>query len=122
MSVCVNVPMSSESPSSSYGPEYWLQPVDPLTCPAENTALGATLAGNVISAPEVSTHGVSSSCDASAPPSPPHPGASPRRTMDETAKANRTNGEGGIRTLDAGVHPRNALAGRRLQPLGHFST
>ena len=31
------------------------------------------------------------------------------------------NGEGGIRTLDGGVHPHNALAGRRLQPLGHFS-
>ena len=31
------------------------------------------------------------------------------------------SGEGGIRTLDGGVHPHNALAGRRLQPLGHFS-
>ena len=31
------------------------------------------------------------------------------------------SGEGGIRTLDAGLYPRNALAGRRLQPLGHFS-
>ena len=31
------------------------------------------------------------------------------------------NGEGGIRTLDGGIHPHNALAGRRLQPLGHFS-
>src|SRR5262245_25259642 len=31
------------------------------------------------------------------------------------------SGEGGIRTLDAGIHPHNALAGRRLQPLGHFS-
>jgi hypothetical protein len=30
-------------------------------------------------------------------------------------------GEGGIRTLDGGIHPHNALAGRRLQPLGHFS-
>jgi hypothetical protein len=35
--------------------------------------------------------------------------------------AQARNGEGGIRTLDAGIHPRNALAGRRLQPLGHFS-
>ena len=26
-----------------------------------------------------------------------------------------------IRTLDGGIHPHNALAGRRLQPLGHFS-
>src|SRR3954453_14085094 len=33
----------------------------------------------------------------------------------------RRNGEGGIRTLEAGIHPPNALAGRRLQPLGHFS-
>jgi hypothetical protein len=33
----------------------------------------------------------------------------------------RSNGEGGIRTLDGGIHPHNALAGRRLQPLGHFS-
>ena len=32
-----------------------------------------------------------------------------------------SSGEGGIRTLDAGIHPHNALAGRRLQPLGHFS-
>ena len=31
------------------------------------------------------------------------------------------NGEGGIRTLDGDIHPHNALAGRRLQPLGHFS-
>ena len=31
------------------------------------------------------------------------------------------NGEGGIRTLEAGITPPNALAGRRLQPLGHFS-
>ena len=30
-------------------------------------------------------------------------------------------GEGGIRTLDGDIHPHNALAGRRLQPLGHFS-
>src|SRR5919202_501980 len=33
----------------------------------------------------------------------------------------RINGEGGIRTLEAGDSPPNALAGRRLQPLGHFS-
>ena len=32
-----------------------------------------------------------------------------------------TGGEGGIRTLDARIHAHNALAGRRLQPLGHFS-
>src|SRR5919204_5681616 len=32
-----------------------------------------------------------------------------------------SSGEGGIRTLDGGIHPHNALAGRRLQPLGHFS-
>ena len=31
------------------------------------------------------------------------------------------HGEGGIRTLDGGLYPHNALAGRRLQPLGHFS-
>src|SRR3954454_7554194 len=31
------------------------------------------------------------------------------------------DGEGGIRTLEAGISPPNALAGRRLQPLGHFS-
>ena len=31
------------------------------------------------------------------------------------------SGEGGIRTLEAGISPPNALAGRRLQPLGHFS-
>ncbi len=33
----------------------------------------------------------------------------------------RWDGEGGIRTLEAGITPPNALAGRRLQPLGHFS-
>jgi hypothetical protein len=31
------------------------------------------------------------------------------------------SGEGGIRTLEARIHAPNALAGRRLQPLGHFS-
>src|SRR5439155_10429875 len=31
------------------------------------------------------------------------------------------DGEGGIRTLEARIHAPNALAGRRLQPLGHFS-
>src|SRR5436305_10846691 len=31
------------------------------------------------------------------------------------------DGEGGIRTLEGGSYPLNALAGRRLQPLGHFS-
>src|SRR6266536_3985851 len=30
-------------------------------------------------------------------------------------------GEGGIRTLEGGMNPLNALAGRCLQPLGHFS-
>ena len=39
----------------------------------------------------------------------------------ETVGSQPFNGEGGIRTLDGGVHPHNALAGRRLQPLGHFS-
>ena len=32
-----------------------------------------------------------------------------------------SSGEGGIRTLEGGLYPLNALAGRRLQPLGHFS-
>ena len=32
-----------------------------------------------------------------------------------------SHGEGGIRTLDGAIQPHNALAGRRLQPLGHFS-
>ena len=36
--------------------------------------------------------------------------------------APRWSGEGGIRTLEAGITPPNALAGRRLQPLGHFSS
>ena len=31
------------------------------------------------------------------------------------------SGGGGLRTLEAGFSPPNALAGRRLQPLGHFS-
>ena len=33
----------------------------------------------------------------------------------------RNSGEGGIRTLDERITTRNALAGRRLQPLGHLS-
>src|SRR5687767_13556298 len=37
-----------------------------------------------------------------------------------SARALRS-GEGGIRTLEGGIYPPNALAGRRLQPLGHFS-
>ena len=86
----VSLPMSSESPSSSYGPEYWLQLVDPLNSPAENSALGATLGGNVMPLPDVSTHGVSSSSDASAPLSPPHPTASPMTTIDENATASLT--------------------------------
>src|SRR3954453_2934592 len=32
-----------------------------------------------------------------------------------------SSGEGGIRTLDGEITPHNALAGRRLQPLGPFS-
>ena len=40
---------------------------------------------------------------------------------DKRARRPARNGEGGIRTLDGGIHPHNALAGRRLQPLGHFS-
>ena len=32
-----------------------------------------------------------------------------------------TGGERGIRTLDTGLSPYNALAGRRLRPLGHLS-
>ena len=46
-------------------------------------------------------------------------------TVFETAPFDRSgtppSGEGGIRTLEAGISPPNALAGRRLQPLGHFS-
>src|SRR4029450_11867945 len=33
----------------------------------------------------------------------------------------KTGGEKGIRTLDTGLSPYNALAGRRLRPLGHLS-
>src|SRR5439155_25455057 len=39
--------------------------------------------------------------------------------FDSAAPA--VSGEGGIRTLEAGIPPPNALARRRLQPLGHFS-
>ena len=49
--------------------------------------------------------------------------ASKRRGRSPTYQATRRrfSGEGGIRTLEAGISPPNALAGRRLQPLGHFS-
>ena len=40
---------------------------------------------------------------------------------DFAVTRSRESGEGGIRTLEAGISPPNALAGRRLQPLGHFS-
>src|SRR6266705_4526484 len=45
----------------------------------------------------------------------------PPATVFETAAFDRSatppNGEGGIRTLESGITPPNALAGRRLQPL-----
>ena len=44
----------------------------------------------------------------------------PRGLMGERGSP-MLSGEGGIRTLDGGLDPHNALAGRRLQPLGHFS-
>jgi hypothetical protein len=61
-------------------------------------------------------------------PAAPH-GQGPPSELGHRAGANcgktvgvqASNGEGGIRTLDGGIHPHNALAGRRLQPLGHFS-
>ena len=36
-------------------------------------------------------------------------------------RLNFFGGEGGIRTLDTGLSPYNALAGRHLRPLGHLS-
>ena len=62
------------------------------------------------------------------PISSPPPGSQRRRQalkissrVPSSRSRNESNGEGGIRTLDGGIHPHNALAGRRLQPLGHFS-
>src|SRR5689334_19977920 len=58
----------------------------------------------------------------SIPPEGPRP--SRALTISSRAPSSRSpneNGEGGIRTLEAGISPPNALAGRRLQPLGHFS-
>ena len=46
--------------------------------------------------------------------------ANPDRSRTRS-RLTRLGGEGGIRTLEAGISPPNALAGRRLQPLGHFS-
>src|SRR5262249_57727134 len=43
------------------------------------------------------------------------------REQHHAGLSERLSGEGGIRTLEAGIPPPNALAGRRLQPLGHFS-
>src|SRR5581483_8630192 len=45
----------------------------------------------------------------------------PRGAPAHHQKGGFVDGEGGIRTLEAGISPPNALAGRRLQPLGHFS-
>jgi hypothetical protein len=47
-------------------------------------------------------------------------GAAVRASL-RAKRAARVSGEGGIRTLDGDIRPHNALAGRRLQPLGHFS-
>jgi hypothetical protein len=44
-----------------------------------------------------------------------------RRIRPLCHPSTRRSGEGGIRTLEGGNYPLNALAGRRLQPLGHFS-
>ena len=41
--------------------------------------------------------------------------------VPELPAVERISGEGGIRTLDERITTRNALAGRRLQPLGHLS-
>src|SRR5216684_414318 len=38
-----------------------------------------------------------------------------------TARSGLVGGERGIRTLDTGLSPYNALAGRPLRPLGHLS-
>ena len=46
----------------------------------------------------------------------------PHRVLVPDVSADgRFSGEGGIRTLDERITTRNALAGRRLQPLGHLS-
>ena len=45
----------------------------------------------------------------------------PREASAPPKAGAQRDGEGGIRTLDGDIHPHNALAGRRLQPLGHFS-
>ena len=45
----------------------------------------------------------------------------PDRVLVSGVPADRRDGEGGIRTLDERITTRNALAGRRLQPLGHLS-
>src|SRR5215212_4650302 len=50
-----------------------------------------------------------------------HPSERCARTQRSGENGRRKNGEGGIRTLEGGLFPLNALAGRRLQPLGHFS-
>src|SRR5215217_9503760 len=50
-----------------------------------------------------------------------HPCRVPLTGDSPTSKGGSFDGEGGIRTLEAGISPPNALAGRRLQPLGHFS-
>src|SRR4051794_8291323 len=55
------------------------------------------------------------------PRHPPEGEKRATRTSDPEAERRPSDGEGGIRTLEAGISPPNALAGRRLQPLGHFS-
>src|SRR6478672_104568 len=55
------------------------------------------------------------SCKRTAPPA-----IAPKGDLGLT-RSEDGSGEGGIRTLEAGISPPNALAGRRLQPLGHFS-
>ncbi len=66
MAVCAISPSSSESPSTVYGPLKRLQPVEPVTIPSANVALGATSSQPSTSTPEASTQGVPSSADGSA--------------------------------------------------------
>jgi hypothetical protein len=73
------------------------------------------VAGGTSRFPQTPSTGPLRGQDASRPP--PDPSTGPLRGHE----ASLLGGEGGIRTLEAGFSPPNALAGRRLQPLGHFS-
>ena len=77
---------------------------------------GGVRRGRSIAVPAEAVRAAASRCDHEGSATP-----TARRTGARRASRRGISGEGGIRTLDERITTRNALAGRRLQPLGHLS-